>query len=59
VLERGYTLLESPDGRALVSAAALHPGQGVVAVLHDGRARLHVDQVQLDDGTDAADKSAG
>ena len=45
VLERGYTLLESQDGRALVSAAALQAGQDVVAVLHDGRAALRVEQV--------------
>ena len=45
VLERGYTLLESADGRALVSAAALRAGQGVVAVLHDGRADLRVEAV--------------
>jgi exodeoxyribonuclease VII large subunit len=44
VLERGYTLLESPDGHALVSAAALRPGQRVVAVLHDGRAGMLVEQ---------------
>jgi exodeoxyribonuclease VII large subunit len=60
VLERGYTLLESQDGRALVSAAALQAGQGVVAVLHDGRADLRVDKVRMD-GADpaAADKSGG
>jgi len=46
VLERGYTLLESPDGRALVSAAALRAGQDVVAVLHDGRADVRVTRVQ-------------
>jgi exodeoxyribonuclease VII large subunit len=45
VLERGYTLLESADGRALVSVGALLPGQPVTAVLHDGRAALHVDAV--------------
>jgi exodeoxyribonuclease VII large subunit len=45
VLERGYTLLESRDGRALVSAAALQAGQGVVALLHDGRADLRVEIV--------------
>jgi len=53
VLERGYTLLESRDGHALVSAAVLQAGQDVVAVLHDGRADLRVQGVQLDD------KSAG
>jgi len=46
VLERGYTLLESQDGRALVSATALQAGQDVVAVLHDGRADLRVQQVR-------------
>jgi exodeoxyribonuclease VII large subunit len=46
VLERGYTLLESQDGQALVSVVALHAGQGVVAVLHDGRAELRVEHVQ-------------
>jgi exodeoxyribonuclease VII large subunit len=49
VLERGYTLLEAGDGRALVSAAALQAGQEVVAVLHDGRAGLVVQDVRLDD----------
>ena len=53
VLERGYALLESHDGHALVSVAALQPGQGVVAVLHDGHAELQVQHVQLDE------KSAG
>ncbi len=46
VLERGYSLLESPDGRALVSVAALRAGQDVVAVLHDGRASLRVEEVR-------------
>jgi len=49
VLERGYTLLESQDGCALVSASALRAGQGVVAVLHDGRADLRVERVHPDD----------
>ena len=53
VLERGYTLLESRDGHALVSATALQAGQDVVAVLHDGRADLRVQGVRVDD------KSAG
>jgi exodeoxyribonuclease VII large subunit len=46
VLERGYTLLESADGHALVSVSALAPGQGVTAVLHDGRAALRVERVR-------------
>ena len=53
VLERGYTLLESQDGRALVSATALQAGQGVVAVLHDGRADLRVEQVRTSGETAA------
>jgi len=57
VLERGYTLLESRDGRALVSAAALQEGQDVVAVLHDGRADLHVEQVRMSGETPGAAKS--
>lgn len=48
VLERGYTLLESADGQALVSATALAAGRHVTAVLHDGRARLRVEQVDVD-----------
>ena len=47
VLERGYTLLESADGHALVSAGALRAGQAVTAVLHDGRADLRVERVRL------------
>jgi exodeoxyribonuclease VII large subunit len=49
VLERGYTLLESADGRALVSAASLRQGESVVAVLHDGRADLRVERVRTGD----------
>ncbi len=45
VLERGYTLLESADGRAIVSAAALVPGMALTAVLHDGRADVRVERV--------------
>jgi len=50
VLERGYALLESRDGHALVSAAALHAGRDIVAVLHDGRAQVRVNEVQVDGG---------
>ena len=59
VLERGYTLLESRDGYALVSASALQAGQGVVAVLHDGRADLLVDKVHPHGDAEPSDKSAG
>ena len=54
VLERGYALLESADGRALVSAAALAPGMAVQAVLHDGRAELQVRNVVPDAAAAAA-----
>jgi exodeoxyribonuclease VII large subunit len=50
VLERGYALLEGDDGRAIVSAAGMAPGQSVAAVLHDGRAALRVEQVERDTG---------
>jgi exodeoxyribonuclease VII large subunit len=43
VLERGYAFIESADGHALSTAAALHPGRAVTAVLHDGRVGLRVD----------------
>ena len=58
VLERGYTLLESRAGHALVSAAALRAGEAVVAVLHDGRADLRVEQVRMSDEMEARGKSA-
>ena len=57
VLERGYTLLESADGRALVSARALQAGQDVVAVLHDGRVELRVEQVRTNGEGPAPGKS--
>jgi exodeoxyribonuclease VII large subunit len=48
VLERGYALLEAGDGRPLTSAQALEAGQGVTAVLQDGRAELRVESVRRD-----------
>jgi len=54
VLERGYALLESRDGRALVGVASLQAGQDVVAVLHDGRAALRVQQAPAAEGDAAA-----
>lgn len=59
VLERGYALLESRDGRALVSTAALQAGQDVVAVLHDGRAELRVEQVQPVAGASKGSQAPG
>lgn len=48
VLARGYAWVEGPDGRALVSAQGLAPGQALSAVWADGRAEATIDRVQLD-----------
>ncbi|MDP3085945.1 MAG: exodeoxyribonuclease VII large subunit, partial [Rubrivivax sp.] len=42
VLRRGYAWVEGEDGRPLLSARALTPGQVVSAVWADGRARAQV-----------------
>jgi len=47
VLERGFALLESATGHALVSARQLQAGDEVRAVMHDGRAGLRVQSVEL------------
>ncbi len=46
VLARGFALLTDPDGHPLGSVARLEVGQGVVARLHDGSARLDVVALQ-------------
>ncbi|MDO8419385.1 MAG: hypothetical protein Q7S90_05050, partial [Rubrivivax sp.] len=46
VLQRGYAWVESADGRPVVSALALHPGQAVRAVWADGSARAEVLDVE-------------
>jgi len=46
VLQRGYAWVESADGRPIVSALALRPGQAVRAVWADGRARAEVLDVE-------------
>jgi exodeoxyribonuclease VII large subunit len=56
VLERGYALLEDARGRAVVSASGLETGQSITAVLHDGRAALRVEGVDVP--TPAADDRA-
>ncbi|MDP9898971.1 exodeoxyribonuclease VII large subunit [Variovorax ginsengisoli] len=43
VLQRGYAWLTDPQGRAITQAAALRPGDRVVARLADGAAALTVD----------------
>lgn len=45
VLHRGYAWVEGADGRPVVSALALRPGQAVTAVWADGRARAEVLEV--------------
>jgi exodeoxyribonuclease VII large subunit len=42
VLQRGYALLSDADGRTVVSAKALHPGDAVSARLADGTVDLTV-----------------
>ena len=46
VLRRGYAWVESADGRPVVSALALAPGQTVNAVWSDGRASAEVRSVE-------------
>jgi exodeoxyribonuclease VII large subunit len=46
VLQRGYAWVEAADGRPVVSAWALRPGQAVRAVWADGRARAEVLDVE-------------
>jgi exodeoxyribonuclease VII large subunit len=46
VLQRGYAWVESADGRPVVSALALAPGQSVRAVWADGRATAEVRSVE-------------
>jgi len=46
VLQRGYAWVEGMDGRPLVSALALKPGQTVRAVWADGRAVAEVQSVE-------------
>lgn len=45
VLSRGYAWVEAADGRAIVSARSLQPGQTLRAVWADGAARATVDEV--------------
>lgn len=45
VLRRGYAWVESADGRPVVSALALAPGQNVRAVWSDGRASAQIERV--------------
>jgi len=46
VLQRGYAWVESADGRPVISALTLRPGQAVRAVWADGRARAEVLDVE-------------
>ncbi len=46
VLQRGYAWVEAADGRPVVSALALQPGQSVRAVWADGRATVQVRSVE-------------
>jgi exodeoxyribonuclease VII large subunit len=46
VLKRGYAWVQSADGRPIVSAQALRPGQAIVATWADGRAQAEVLRVE-------------
>lgn len=46
VLQRGYAWIESADGRPVISALALQPGQSVRAVWADGRAEAVIAAVE-------------
>ena len=46
VLQRGYAWVESADGRPVISALALQPGQSVRAVWADGRAEAVIAAVE-------------
>ncbi|MDP1900027.1 MAG: exodeoxyribonuclease VII large subunit [Rubrivivax sp.] len=46
VLQRGYAWVEAGDGRPIVSALSLRPGQAVRAVWADGRARAEILDVE-------------
>lgn len=50
VLARGYAWVTGEDGRPIVSATGLNPGQRVQAVWADGRAVTEVVEVHLDGG---------
>ena len=47
VLQRGYAWVESADGRPVLSAQALRPGQSVRAVWADGHAQAEIVTVQV------------
>jgi exodeoxyribonuclease VII large subunit len=49
VLQRGYAWVEGEDGRAIVSARGLEPGNSLRAVWADGRAEAQITRVSLDD----------
>lgn len=49
VLQRGYAWVLGEDGRAVMQAHQVQPGQRLTAVWADGRARTLVEAVQLDE----------
>jgi exodeoxyribonuclease VII large subunit len=46
VLERGYSLARTADGRLLASAAGVAPGDPVTVTLHDGELETRVEKVK-------------
>jgi exodeoxyribonuclease VII large subunit len=43
VLSRGYAVVTGVDGRPLLDAAEVEPGDGIVAILRRGRLRATVE----------------
>ncbi|MDE2161486.1 MAG: exodeoxyribonuclease VII large subunit, partial [Burkholderiales bacterium] len=52
ILRRGYAWVEGGDGRPVVSALALRPGQSVRAVWADGSAQADITAVEAGTGRD-------
>jgi exodeoxyribonuclease VII large subunit len=49
ILSRGYAIIEGPDGRAIPSAGRLSAGDTAAAVFSDGRARIQVREVTMNE----------
>jgi exodeoxyribonuclease VII large subunit len=56
VLRRGYAWVEAADGRPVLSARALKPGDAISAVWADGRAQAEV--LRVDPAADPAAEPA-
>ncbi|MCC8190994.1 MAG: exodeoxyribonuclease VII large subunit [Planctomycetes bacterium] len=59
VLERGYAVVQGPDGRAVLDAGDLAPGDAVTAILHRGRIEAEVRRRVPADAPTAAGRPEG